>query len=121
MFRVAMLPFVLILLYGYILPQNGIIDSTFPNMMFPGFLTPLVFTGAIFFPWSALSNTPIIQTLILINPLLYVNDALRSVLTPEITSMPLWVSLIGIVISILIMSYFGWKRFNRMATGEGKF
>lgn len=35
-FRVAMLPFVLILLYGYILPRVGIVEPNFPNQMFPG-------------------------------------------------------------------------------------
>lgn len=234
-FRVAMLPFVLILLYGYILPRVGIVDSTFPNQMFPGmvgmsilvtgihgtavpltmdfnmsreiedrlqapvnvrvvafakmfvgileswigglivlpvsllfmasslditintqnilmlilililaaicsatlgllvgtiikpsqiaamfpgFLMPLVFTGAIFFSWNALSATPIIQKLVLINPLLYVNEALRAVLTPEITHMPLTYSILGIIISTLIMGYFGAKRFIRMAKGN---
>jgi len=233
-FRVAMLPFVLILLYGYIMPQNGIMDSNFPNMMFPGmvgmsilvtgihgtamplsmdfnmsreiedrllapvnvnlvalskmvvgileswigglivlpisllfmgsslnisitmgdipllllvlvlagissaalgllvgtivkpsqiaamfpgFLMPLVFTGAIFFPWSALEATPIIRILVLVNPLLYVNEALRAIMTPQIQHMPIWVSLLGIVITTAVMGYFGAKRFNRMAKG----
>ncbi|MBR0575883.1 ABC transporter permease [Proteiniclasticum sp. BAD-10] len=86
--------------------------------MFPGFLMPMVFTGAIFFSWNALSATPIIQKLVLINPLLYVNEALRTVLTPEITHMPLVYSISGILISILIMGYFGAKRFIRMAKGK---
>ena len=35
-FRVAMLPFMLILLYGYILPRIGLVSNEFPNQMFPG-------------------------------------------------------------------------------------
>ena len=42
-----MLPFVLILLYGYILPKNGIIDSNFPNMMFPGMLGMIILVAGI--------------------------------------------------------------------------
>lgn len=86
--------------------------------MFPGFLMPLVFTGAIFFSWNALSATPIIQKLVLINPLLYVNEALRAVLTPQISHMPLTYSITGIIISTIIMGYFGAKRFVRMAKGN---
>lgn len=86
--------------------------------MFPGFLMPLVFTGAIFFSWNALSATPIIQKLVLVNPLLYVNEALRAVLTPQITHMPLMFSISGIIISTLIMGYFGAIRFIRMAKGN---
>ncbi|AFS77596.1 ABC transporter permease protein [Gottschalkia acidurici 9a] len=85
--------------------------------MFPGFLMPMVFLGAIFFSWSDLSATPIIQKLVLINPLVYVNEALRSILTPQIPHMPLQFSTLGIVLSILIMGYFGGKRFMRMAKG----
>lgn len=83
--------------------------------MFPGFLMPMVFLGAIFFSWNALSVTPIIKILVLANPLVYVNEALRAVLTPQISHMPIFYSILGIVLSILIMGYFGAKRFIRMA------
>lgn len=86
--------------------------------MFPGFLMPVVFTGAIFFNWSALSHVPVFQVLVLVNPLVYANEALRHVLTPQITSMPIFFSILGLVISILLMGAFGFKRFHRMATGQ---
>lgn len=86
--------------------------------MFPGFLMPLVFTGAIFFSWNSLKAVPIIQKLVLINPLLYVNEALRAVLTPQITHMPLLYSISGVILSTIIMGYFGAKRFIRMAKGN---
>ena len=85
--------------------------------MFPGFLMPMVFLGSIFFSWNALSVTPIIKILVLANPLLYVNEALRAAITPQITHMPIQYSILGIVLSILIMGYFGSKRFIRMAKG----
>lgn len=86
--------------------------------MFPGFLMPMVFTGAIFFSWNSLSVTPIIQKLVLINPLLYVNEALRAILTPGIEHMPILYSFIGILLSTLIMGYFGAKRFVKMSKGK---
>lgn len=85
--------------------------------MFPGFLMPMVFLGAIFFSWNTLSATPTIKILVLVNPLLYVNEALRAVMTPQITHMPIQYSILGIVLSIVIMGYFGSKRFIRMAKG----
>ena len=85
--------------------------------MFPGFLMPVVFTGAIFFSWKALSPVPIFKSLVLINPLVYANEALRFVLTPQIESMPLGASILGLVVSSALMGYFGFKRFQRMATG----
>ena len=85
--------------------------------MFPGFLMPVVFLGAIFFSWSSLSATPIIQMLVLLNPLVYANEALRAILTPQIGYMPIWISIAGLIVSILVMGYFGAKRFTKMATG----
>lgn len=85
--------------------------------MFPGFLMPLVFLGAIFFSWSDLSSVSFIQKLVLLNPLVYVNEALRGILTPEMDYMPIKYSLSGILISILIMGYFAAKRFKKMVTG----
>lgn len=86
--------------------------------MFPGFLIPMVFLGAIFFSWNALTVTPIIKILVLVNPLVYVNEALRAVITPQITHMPIFYSVLGIVLSILIMGYLGAKRFIGMAKGK---
>lgn len=86
--------------------------------MFPGFLMPLVFTGGVFFTWQALEVIPWFQYLVLINPLLYVNEALRHVLTPQLPSFPIWISLLGMVIATLVMGYFGNKRFIKMTQGE---
>ena len=45
-FRVAMLPFILILTYGFILPRIGVLTEDFPNNMFPGMVgMSLLVTG----------------------------------------------------------------------------
>ncbi len=85
--------------------------------MFPGLLMPMVFLGAIFFSWGDLSATPIIQIIVLVNPLVYANEALRAIITPQIAHMPMLYSIGGLLMSIFIMGYFGEKRFNKMATG----
>lgn len=82
-----------------------IVKPTQVAAMFPGFLMPLVFTGAIFFSWPSLAPTPIFQKIVLLNPLLYVNEALRAVMMPTIDHMPLLYSVAGIIISIVIMGY----------------
>jgi ABC-2 type transport system permease protein len=66
---------------------------------------------------KALSPVPVFKSLVLINPLVYANEALRFVLTPQIESMPLGASILGLVVSSALMGYFGFKRFHRMATG----
>ncbi|MCC6095197.1 MAG: ABC transporter permease [Eubacterium sp.] len=86
--------------------------------MFPGFLMPVVFTGAIFFNWFSLARVPVFQILVLVNPLVYANEALRYVLTPQIHSMPIFFSTLGLIVSIVLMGTFGFRRFHRMATGQ---
>ena len=86
--------------------------------MFPGFLMPMVFSGAIFFTWNSLDAVPFFQKIILINPLVYANEALRYALTPQIDSMPVALSLTGLVVSSLIMGYFGFRRFHHMCVNR---
>ncbi|HCM89140.1 MULTISPECIES: ABC transporter permease [Vagococcus] len=83
--------------------------------MFPGFLMPIIFTGAIFFNWASLSAIPVMKGLVLLNPLVYINEALRSTMIETSDAMPIWLSLGGIVVFTLVMGIVGMKRFKKMA------
>lgn len=85
--------------------------------MFPGFLIPMVLLGATFFTWPSLVAVPLIQALVLIDPLVYVSEAFRAVFTPGIAHMHLTYSLVGMVVSTVLMAWLGIKRFVRMAIG----
>ncbi|QIK70597.1 ABC transporter permease [Erysipelothrix sp. HDW6C] len=83
--------------------------------MFPGFLMPLVFTGAIFFTWNALTPLLPVKMFVLINPLVYINEALRGIMNSNVTSMPFIMSIGGIVFFTVVMSSLGFKRFMKLA------
>jgi ABC-2 type transport system permease protein len=100
------------LLVGTIVKPNQI------AAMFPGFLMPVVFLGAIFFSWQSLSAIPVLQAIVLVNPLVYANEALRAILTPQIAHMPLVWSVLGLVAAIVIMGGLGFRRFHRMVVGQ---
>lgn len=85
--------------------------------MFPGFLIPMVLLGATFFTWPSLVDIPLIQALVLVDPLVYVSEAFRAVFTPAVAHMNLTYSLIGMVLSTVLMAWLGIKRFVRMAIG----
>ena len=97
-----------------------IIKPTQIAAMFPGFLMPVVFLGAIFFSWQSLSAIPVLQAIVLVNPLVYANEALRAVMTPQIAHMPLVWSVAGLVAAIVLMGGFGFRRFHRMVVGAQK-
>lgn len=108
-FRVAMLPLLgVLLLASFASATLGLLVGTIVKpmqiaAMFPGFLMPLVFTGAIFFTWDALSVLLPVKYLVIINPLVYVNEALRAIMNTNIVSMPMEMSVVGIIAFTLDM------------------
>ena len=63
------------LLLGTSVPANKI------NVVFAVVLTPLIFTGATFYPWQALDGLRWFQILTLANPLTYVSEGMRGAMT----------------------------------------
>lgn len=61
------------------------------GLMFSVVILPLTFLGAVYYPWAALDAIPWLQTLVLVNPLVYVSEGLRAVLTPGVPTMSPWV------------------------------
>jgi ABC-2 type transport system permease protein len=71
------------------------------GLMFSVVILPLTFLGAVYYPWAALDAIPWLQTLVLVNPLVYVSEGLRAVLTPDVPTMAPW------VIVVVLYSYTG--------------
>ena len=82
--------------------------------MFPGFLMPVVFLGAIFYTWHQLAPLPVMQAVTLIDPLTWINEAIRGVMTPAIESIPLTITIPGIIVWIIVMGIIAFRRFDRM-------
>ncbi len=67
--------------------------------MFPGFLMPVVFRGSIFYTWHQLSPLPVMQVIALLDPLTWINEAIREIMTPRIQSLPLALTIAVIIVS----------------------
>ncbi|MFB6373974.1 MAG: ABC transporter permease [Bradymonadaceae bacterium] len=112
--------FILILVLGGIASASlGLLVGTYlkpPQIpaMFPGFLIPLVLLGAVFFPWPRLSAIPWLQYLVLLDPLVYVSEAFRSVLTPNVPHMPVRYALIGMAAFSVLLAGIGLRRFAKV-------
>ena len=61
------------------------------GLMFSVVILPLTFLGAVYYPWASLEAIPWLQTAVLVNPLVYVSEGLRAVLTPSVPTMTPWV------------------------------
>jgi ABC-2 type transport system permease protein len=96
------------LVLGTAVPPNRI------SVAFAVVLTPLIFTGATFYPWAELSGLRWFQILTLFNPLTYVSEGMRASLTDTPHMASGWIAL-GLVVSLAALSALGTWGFVRRA------
>jgi ABC-2 type transport system permease protein len=80
-------------------------------LMFGIVVVPVTFFGCVYYPWAAMHNVRWLQILVLINPLVYMSEGLRTVLTPMVPHMPAWVSFIALLIGLGVLGTFGIRGF----------
>lgn len=96
------------LLLGTVVPPNRI------SVAFAIVLTPLIFTGATFYPWEALDDLRWFQALTLANPLTYVSEGMRGAVTAFPHLGAGWVAL-GMTASLALFGALGLRGFERRA------
>jgi ABC-2 type transport system permease protein len=80
-------------------------------LMFGIIVVPVTFLGCIYYPWAAMRNVRWLQMLVLLNPIVYMSEGLRTTLTPGLPHMPAWVTLLAMTVSLLILGWFGVQGF----------
>src|SRR5271165_4918193 len=66
------------------------------GLMFSMVLTPMIFFGCTYYPWSALQSFPILQKVVLVNPLVYASEGLRATLVPQFPHLSLPLILVAL-------------------------
>ena len=93
------------------------VGQTQIGLMFSMVMTPMIFFGCVYYPWSALGSFPILQKVVLVNPLVYASEGLRGTLAPQFPHMPAAVVL-GVLVAIdALMIGAGLRSFNKKAVG----
>ena len=82
-------------------------------LMFGIIVVPVTFLGCVYYPWAMMHNVRWLQILVLINPVVYMSEGLRTTLTPSLPHMPAWVTVIALTISLVVLSWVGVKGFLR--------
>lgn len=85
------------------------------GLMFSVVLTPMLFTGCIYFPWAMLDRVRWFQIITCINPITYSSEGFRASLVPDLPHMPVWFILVGQVAFLALFSYIGIRGFLRKA------
>jgi ABC-2 type transport system permease protein len=91
------------------------VSQTHIGLMFSMVLTPMIFFGCTYYPWSALSHFPILQKIVLINPLVYASEGLRGTLVPQFPHLPLLAVFIGLLFFDVLFLVLGLRQFRGKA------
>jgi len=87
------------------------------GLMFGVILAPMIFFGCAYYPWQGLSVVPVMKYAVLINPLVYVAEGMRAVLTPASPHMPLLVVIVALIVVTAIFWTLGMRSFLKRAVG----
>jgi ABC-2 type transport system permease protein len=91
------------------------VNQTHIGLMFSMVLTPMIFFGCTYYPWSALNHFPILQKAVLINPLVYASEGLRGTLVPQFPHLSMLVVLVGLVLFDVLLLAAGLRQFHKKA------
>jgi ABC-2 type transport system permease protein len=92
------------------------INQQHVGLMFGMVITPMIFFGCAYYPWSALGQTfPILQKAVLINPLVYATEGLRAALVPQFPHLPMTAVLAGLVFFDALFLVLGLRQFSNKA------
>jgi ABC-2 type transport system permease protein len=91
------------------------VDQQHIGLMFSMVLTPMIFFGCTYYPWSALSKFPILQKIVLVNPLAYASEGLRATLVPQFPHLPTAFILTALVVFDCLLLVAGLRQFQNKA------
>src|SRR5215210_347242 len=91
------------------------VSQTQIGLMFGMVLTPMIFFGCAYYPWSALANFPILQKVVLVNPLVYASEGLRGTLVPQFPHLPIVAVLLALLIFDSLFLILGLRQFRHKA------
>lgn len=87
------------------------------GLMFSVIVAPMIFFGCAYYPWRGLDKVPVVKYLVLLNPLVYVAEGLRGVMTPDTPHMSLGV----VIVALVVLAGAGWmlgmRSFYKRAIG----
>jgi ABC-2 type transport system permease protein len=90
-----------------------VIDPRQVTVLFTLVLLPATMLGCVYYPWAALNHVRWLQIAVLVNPLVYVSEGLRSVLTPQVDHMPGWAFLLVLVVGTTVLCQLAMRTFTR--------
>ena len=85
----------------------------FSGLLFAVVLGPLMLFGCAYYPYAGLEVLGWVQYVFLLNPLVFMSEAMRLSVTPEVRHMPVWLILGGLAGYTALFLYTGARTFAR--------
>jgi ABC-2 type transport system permease protein len=85
------------------------------GLMFGMVITPMIFFGCTYCPWSALKTFPILQKLVLINPLVYASEGMRATLVLQFPHLSIAAVLTALLFFDALLLVVGLRQFKKKA------
>jgi ABC-2 type transport system permease protein len=89
------------------------VEPRYAGLLFPILLGPMMLFGCAYYPWTGLVTIGPLRYLFLLNPLVFISEALRFVVTPEVPHMPLPLLLGGFFGFLALLVFTGGRAFER--------
>ncbi len=91
------------------------VGQTQIGLMFSMVLAPMIFFGCVYYPWTVLNSFPLLQKLVLLNPLVYASEGLRGTLVPQYPHIATGVAIAALSVFDVLLIALGLKQFYRKA------
>jgi ABC-2 type transport system permease protein len=85
------------------------------GLMFSMVLAPMFSFGCIYYPWSVLTSFPVLQKVVLLNPLVYASEGLRGTLAPQYPHISSVVVIVALAVIDVALIVLGLRQFYRKA------
>jgi ABC-2 type transport system permease protein len=90
------------------------VDPRRVPLLFGIVVIPMTFLGATYYPWALLHGILWLQILVLINPLVYMSEAMRIALTPQLVPhMQVWVVYVALIGFSILLAWIGIRGFRQ--------
>ncbi|MGH3321338.1 MAG: ABC transporter permease [Streptosporangiaceae bacterium] len=110
---IAVMAFAALLSSSLGLLLGTLIDPRKINVLFSLIMMPAMLLGCVYYPWAALGSIRWLQIATLINPLVYVSEGLRTVLTPVMPHMYTWAFLTFLIAGTAVAGGLAMSSFRR--------
>lgn len=93
------------------------VGQTQIGLMFSLVMAPMIFFGCTYYPWQALAPFPVLQRIVLINPLVYASEGFRGALVPHLPHLSMSAVTGSLIGFDTVFVAVGLRQFRKKALG----